>query len=108
MKIRWLVLAALMIGMCGVASAQAVVYDDARRTYSEYDRDMLWNPLLGTRPWLEPIGYRMAPYRIDSDGRRIVEGTTVHSGVVTSSDVRTRALHHHPRGEVCGDRHHHH
>lgn len=71
MKIRWLVLIALMIAMGGSAYAQSVVYHDARDGVYGYDRARMWNPLTGYRPWLEPQGYAV-PYGYDSPGRRVI------------------------------------
>lgn len=97
-----------MMSECGSASARGVLHQDAREHDSGYDRDRLWNPLPGTRPWLEPIGYRMAPYRIDAEGRRVIEREAKTIIPATTEVQTTRVLHHHPRGEVCHDPDHHH
>ena len=102
MKTRWLVLAAFMFVFCGGAFADddihhhrhdGVVYVSPLNV--SVDRDRLWNPFLGTRPWLEPLGYRIGPARVvtDSHATLLKDGTTVPTTVQ-------------PRWEHCDGAHH--
>jgi hypothetical protein len=64
MKSRTLLLAALALGLCGGAFAQAVVTRETR-VYSSYDADTL-NPVVVHRPWLNTLGAPVVtPYGYD-------------------------------------------
>lgn len=120
MKIRWLVLA-LLVSMSGAASAQNTAMDanntatdantagmdanhpdanhtvmDANNQDTTINRDRMWNPFLGTKPWLQPLGYRVVrgPAH-DANGRNVD-----HDNIYPTSGTQSI-------WENCNDQNHH-
>lgn len=54
-----LVVAAILIALAGSAFADTLLVATPAPT-DGVNRDRLWNPFIGTRPWIECIGYRPA------------------------------------------------
>jgi hypothetical protein len=71
-----LVLAAVLIAVSG-AYADVVLVAQPEPTEG-VNRDRLWNPFIGTRPWIEPIGYHVP-------GRTVAATTTAKT--IASSTV---------------------
>lgn len=72
-----LVLAAVLIAVSG-AYADVVLVAQPEPTEG-VNRDRLWNPFIGTRPWIEPIGYHVPGHTVaaTTTAKTVATRTTV-------------------------------